>query len=387
MAKDVLRRSGVPVPDGRLCHTPEEAAAAAAALGPVAVKAQVLVGGRGKAGGIRLAQTPEAAAEAAEAILGMDLKGHRVESVYCEQCLDIERELYLAIAIDHSSRRPLLIASAEGGIAIEEVPEKAIVKRPVDLPWGLLPFMARQVAVRLGLPGELHAAFGDIAGRLYAIFRSRDATLVECNPLAVVSGGAAGRRESGEAREPSPGGGGAPRRLMAADARLNVDDDALGLGRQPDMPRTETATDLERRVRALGLAFVQLDGDIAVMANGAGITMATLDALQSLGGRPMNFLDAGGGAASGPTAEALAILLSTNPKAVLVNIFGGITRCDDVARAIIDVKNRRAIEVPLVVRLVGTNEGEGTEMLRAAGIGAFSSMREAAQAAVEASRR
>ena len=158
MAKEVLRRAGVPVPDGRLCRTPDEAAAAAAELGPIAVKAQVLVGGRGRAGGIRIAETPEEARGAAAAILGMDLKGHRVETVYCEQRLEIDRELYLAITIDHSARRPLLIASADGGVAIEEVPEKAIIRRMIDLPWGLQPFMARQVALRLGLPAEAHAA-------------------------------------------------------------------------------------------------------------------------------------------------------------------------------------------------------------------------------------
>lgn len=378
MAKDVLRRAGVPVPEGRVCDTPAEAAAAASALGPVAVKAQVLVGGRGKAGGIRLAETPAEAAAAAEAILGMDLRGHRVERVYCEQRLAIEHELYVAITVDASSRRPLLMASAEGGIAIEEVPEKAIVKRPFDLPWGLRPFMARQVAARIGLAADLHAAFERVAARLYEVFRGRDATLVECNPLAICRGGAGPASEL---------------RLIAADARLSVDDDALD--RQADLPRTSRATELERRVRALGLAFVELDGDIAVMANGAGITMATLDALQSFGGRPMNFLDAGGGAASGPTAEALDILLSTRPRAVLVNIFGGITRCDEVARAILSAQDRRptgaaaegAREIPLIVRLVGTNEEEGTELLRAAGISAHTSMRAAAEAAVAASRR
>ncbi len=357
MAKGILAGGGVPVPQGRLCHDPGEAAEAVRALGPVAVKAQVLVGGRGKAGGIRLAATPEEAAQHAAAILGMDIHGHTVQSVYCEQRLEIARELYLSIAIDASARRPVLIASAEGGIAIEEVPEKAIVKRAIDLPWGLLPYQARQVAQTLGLPPELARDFVDIAVRLYAIFQSSDAELVECNPLAVVGD-----------------------RLVAADARLNVDDDALY--RQKALPQTSEATELEGRVRALGLAFVQLDGDIAVMANGAGITMATIDVLQHYGGRPMNFLDAGGGSAAGPTAEALDILLSTGPKAVLVNIFGGITRCDDVAQAILEVKNRGSLRAPLVVRLVGTNEELGTQMLRDAGIDAFTSMREAAMRVV-----
>jgi succinyl-CoA synthetase beta subunit len=361
MAKELLRGVGVPVPEGRLAATPEEAAEAARALGPVAVKAQVLVGGRGKAGGIRLAATPEEATEHARAILGMEIHGHRVDQVYCEQRLDIERELYLAVTVDTSARRPLLIASAEGGIAIEEVPEKHIVRQAVELPWGLSPYQARQVAARLALPAELVPAFVDVALRLYRLFRARDAELVECNPLAVVGG-----------------------RLVAADARLNVDDDALD--RQPDLPRTAEGTELERRVRALGLAFVQLDGDIAVMANGAGITMATIDVLQRFGGRPMNFLDVGGGAAAGPTAEALDILCATAPKAILVNIFGGITRCDEIARAIVEVSRRGHLRAPLVVRLVGTNEELGARLLREAGIEAFGSMREAAERVVQLAR-
>ena len=358
MAKDVLRSAGVPVPRGRLCRTPDEAALAARTLGPVAVKAQVLVGGRGKAGGIRLAETPDEAAAHAAAILGMDIHGHEVHEVYCEERLAIERELYLSVAIDASARRPVLIASADGGIAIEDVPEKSIVKRGIDLPWGLLPYQARQVAQRLGLGADLARDFVDIASRLYRVFRARDAELVECNPLAVADG-----------------------RLVAADARLNVDDDAVQ--RQTDLPATSEATELEGRVRALGLAFVQLDGDIAVMANGAGITMATIDVLHHYGGRPMNFLDAGGGSAAGPTAEALDILLSTGPKAVLVNIFGGITRCDEVAKAILEVQRRGNLRAPLVVRLVGTNEEQGTQLLREAGIDAFTSMREAAVRVVD----
>ncbi len=361
MAKDVLRQAGVPVPEGRLCRSPAEAAAAAADLGPVAVKAQVLVGGRGKAGGIRLAATPQEAAAAAEAILQLDIHGERAETVYCERRLDIERELYLAVAVDATARRPLLIASAEGGIAIEEVAEKAIVRRGLDLPWGLLPYQARQVAARLGLPWDLATPFADVACRLYGVFRDRDAELVECNPLAVVDG-----------------------RLIAADARCNVDDDALY--RQPGLPRSDDGTELERRVRALGLAFVQLDGDIAVMANGAGITMATIDALERCGGRAMNFLDAGGGASAEPTARALEVLVATRPKAVLVNIFGGITRCDEVAAAILQVRATGALDVPVVVRLVGTNESRGTEMLREAGISAFTSMRQAAERAVALAR-
>ena len=358
MAKEELRAAGVDVPRGRVCRTPQEAGAAARDLGPVAVKAQVLVGGRGRAGGIRLADSPEEAERHAQAILGMDLKGERVDLVWVEERLAIDQEIYLALAVDTSVRRPVLIASARGGMAIEEVPDKEIVRRHLDTAWGLLPFQARQVAVSLGLRPELVRPFCAVAARLYEVFRTRDAELVECNPLAAVGG-----------------------RLVAADARLNVDDDALF--RQPSLPRTQEATPLEARVRALGLAFVQLDGDIAVMANGAGITMATIDALRLVGGRPMNFLDAGGGAATGPTAEALDILLATGPRAALVNIFGGITRCDEVARAIVQVRAKRGADVPLVVRLVGTNEEEGTAILEAAGISAVTSMQEAAQRVVQ----
>ncbi|MBX6350643.1 MAG: ADP-forming succinate--CoA ligase subunit beta [Clostridia bacterium] len=358
MAKAVLREAGLPVPPGRLCRTPAEAEAACRELGPVAVKAQVLVGGRGKAGGIRLADDPAAAREAAAAILGMDLKGYTVEQVYCESRLSIEKELYVGIAVDAQGKRPVVITSASGGMDIEDVPEKAIVRMPVALPWGLMGFQARELARRVGLAGELASQYAGVVEKLWQVFRAKDAELVEVNPLAVVEG-----------------------RLVCADARLNVDDDALF--RHPELPRVSEATELESRVRELGLAFVQLDGDIAVMANGAGITMGTLDVIQHFGGRPMNFLDAGGGSAAGPTAKALEILVQTRPKAILINIFGGITRCDEVAKAIVEVKRRVGIPMPLVVRLVGTNEEAGRAMLEAEGVQAFRTMEEAARRVVE----
>ncbi len=364
MAKGVLASYGVPVPAGRVADSPEAAAGAAGEFGPVAVKAQVLVGGRGKAGGIRLAETPEQAREAAAAILGMNLKGYTVEKVYVEQKLAIERELYLSIAIDAAAKKPLVIASAHGGMNIEDVPEKDIVRQHIPIRWGLMPFHTRELARRLGLTGDLARQFGDMVLKLFTVFRRTDAELVEVNPLAVCRDAAA------------PGG----LRLVAADARLNVDDDALF--RHPDLPRTVEASPVERRVRELGLAYVELEGDIAVMANGAGITMATLDVLQHYGGRPMNFLDAGGGAAAEPMAKALEVLVSTGPKVIFVNIFGGITRCDEVARAILAARDAVGIPMPLVVRLVGTNEEEGVRLLADQGIQAFRSMDEAARRAV-----
>lgn len=358
MAKGVLSARGIRVPAGRVASTPEEAEAAARVLGPVAVKAQVLAGGRGKAGGIRLAETPAEARKAAAAILRMEIKGYRVEHVYVEEKLAVDRELYLAVTVDAGLKRPVLIASARGGVDVEEVPEKDIFRLPLALPWGFQPHAAREAARQIGLGGELAPRFAEVALKLYEVFSATDAELVEVNPLAVCG-----------------------RRLVAADARLNVDDDALY--RQPGLPRTDEAGPIERAVRALGLSYIQLDGDIAVMANGAGMAMATLDALQRFGGRPMNFLDAGGGASAEPMARAIEVLASTGPRVMLINIFGGITRCDEVASAILAARESVGLSMPLVVRLVGTNEETGVAMLAEHGIHAFRSMEEAAARAAE----
>lgn len=358
LAKEVMSRHGVPVPRGRVASTPDEAATIAADIGEVAVKSQVLAGGRGKAGGIAFAATPEEARAHAARLLGSDIRGLRVEQVLVEEKLKIDRELYLGVTVDSSARVPLVMVSTEGGVNIEEVPERYIIKQHIDVQVGLYPFHGRQLARRLGLTGGLARQFADTVVKLYRVFREYDAELVEINPLVV----------SGD-------------RLLAADGRLNIDDDALY--RHPGLQRTHEGTELELRVKELGLAFVQLDGDIAVMANGAGITMATLDILAAYGGKAANFLDAGGGAAVEPTARAIEVLLATNPRAILVNIFGGITRCDDVARALIQVKNTRGIPVPLVIRLVGTNEEAARAILRENGLSAFSSTRDAAAEVVK----
>jgi len=358
LAKEVFERYGIPVPSGRVAATPEEAAAVCAEVGgPVVVKSQILAGGRGKAGGIKFADDPAGAREEAAAILGSELKGHRVEQVLVEEKLRIDRELYLGIAVDGGSRRPLLIVSTQGGMDIEQVPEKQIVKRHLEVDRGFLPYIGREVAWRLGLEGKVAAGLVDIAGRLYRAFADCDAELVEINPLVV----------SGD-------------RLIAADGRFNADDDALF--RRPDLPRVEEGSALERSVKLLGLSFVELDGDIAVMANGAGITMATIDILKHYGGEAANFLDAGGGAGVEPTARAIEVLLATEPRAILINVFGGITRCDDVARAIVQVKQQQGIAVPLVTRLVGTNQAEGVSILNGAGIDAYEDIEEAARQAV-----
>jgi len=361
LAKQRLAEFGVPTGGGIVCDTPEQAREAARQIGPCAVKAQVLVGGRGKAGGIKLANTPEEARDRAAEILGMNLKGYIVDKVLVDPQINIEKEFYVSITLDGMAKLPLIMASAAGGVEIESVAHDQIVFAHVDISTGLLPFQAREIARRVGLKGDLAKQFVKLLQGMYAAFRKYDAELVEINPLALTEGGT---------------------KLVAADGRFNVEDDALF--RHPEFPKVEEGTELEKRVRAIGLAFVQLDGDIAVMANGAGMAMGTLDTLAHYGGRPANFLDAGGGSGVEPTAQAFDALLGTNPKAIFVNIFGGITRCDLVSEAIVQVKQSRGISVPLVVRMVGTNDVRGREILAENGIAAYTDMGEAARAAVKA---
>jgi succinyl-CoA synthetase beta subunit len=362
MAKDILAKAGIPVPRGRLVSTPQQAADACAEIGPLAIKVQILSGGRGKAGGIKFADRPEEAAAAAAGLMGSEIRGFKVDRLLCEQKLKIERELYVGLAVDGAVKKPVLIASTMGGVNIEEVPEKNILRRNIDVTWGLMAYTAREVVRRIELEGQVASKVIEVMLRLYRAFRHYDATLFEINPLVVVAGG----------------------EVVAADGRATVDDDALF--RHKDLPAVSEDTELESKVKAMGLSYVELDGDIAVMANGAGITMATLDVIQRCGGRPANFLDAGGGAAAEPMARALGVLLERRPRAILINIFGGITRCDEVAKAVVQVKRTVGFPVPLVVRLVGTNEQEGVAILEAEGIKACRSMEEAAARVVALAR-
>ncbi len=361
MAKEAFSRAGIPVPRGRVVRDPEAAGEAVGELGPSVLKVQILAGGRGKAGGIRFADTADEAVTVARELIGMDIKGHVVDTLLVEQKLDIQQEIYLGVTADATSGQPLVITSTHGGVNIEEVPEKDIIKRKVELPWGVLPYVARGIAGRMQLDAAVSGQLVDILVRLYGVFQDYDAEMTEINPLVVTPDG-----------------------VVAADGRLNVDQDAVY--RHKDLPRTSEATEMEATVAELGLSYVELDGDIAVMANGAGITMATIDILAEYGGRAMNFLDAGGGASMEPMAEAMRLLLVTKPAALMVNIFGGITRCDEVARAILAVKGTASFPVPLVVRLVGTNEAEGVELLKQEGIEAYSSMEEAAAKVVALAR-
>ncbi|EHQ87933.1 ADP-forming succinate--CoA ligase subunit beta [Desulfosporosinus youngiae] len=361
MGKEIFARFGLPVPKGRMAATPDEAAQAAEEIGgPVVIKSQVLSGKRGKAGGIKFANNPQGAKEAAQELLSMTIQGLPVEILLVEEKLQIDRELYLAITIDSAAKQPVLMASVYGGMDIEEVADEHIIKKYLDVELGMQNFMASDVVRSLGIP--LNSPHGKelvkVINSLYELFIRKDAELVEINPLVISKG-----------------------RVIAADSKLTIDDEALY--RQADLPRAEERTKAEKAAHDLGLSFVELDGDIGVMANGAGITMGTLDTITYYGGRPANFLDAGGGTGTEGTAKALELILSRNPKSIIINIFGGITRCDDVASALATVKKTRGIPVPVVIRLVGTNQEAGRVILKDIGIEAYDFMQDAVKKAVE----
>ncbi len=365
-SKQLFARYDIPIPQGEVASTPEEARRIAEEIGKrVVVKAQVLVGGRGKAGGIRLADTPAEAEKVAADILAMELKGLPVRKVLVDEALDIAQELYLGVVVDRAQSRPVMMASSEGGVDIEEVarrsPEK-IHKEAIDPLLGLKPYQARELAFAIGLGKEHLRAFSAIAMGLYRCFVENDASLAEINPLVVTGDG----------------------KLIAADAKVVIDDNALF--RHPDLAQmrdVDEETPAEREARSHGISYVQLDGEIGCMVNGAGLAMATMDVIKLYGASPANFLDIGGGAKADKVAAALRIILSDpKVKAVLINIFGGITRCDEVARGILTALEEVKPNVPFVVRLVGTNEEEGRQLLAEANMITATSLSEAAQKVV-----
>jgi len=371
-SKRLFAAHGVPIPGGDVAASPEEARRIAEELGgTVVVKSQVLVGGRGKAGGIRLAHTPDEAETVARDILGMEIKGLPVRKVLLDEAADIQQEIYLGIVVDRANRRPVMMASSEGGVEIEEVARSnpdAIKKVTVDPFLGLRGYQTLALAKGIGLADEHRRAFGRIARGLYAAFLAYDASLAEINPLIVTAGG----------------------ELLAVDGKMVLDDN--GLFRHPDLAQmrdVDEETPTEREAREAGLSYVQLDGQIGCMVNGAGLAMATMDIIKHFGSSPANFLDIGGGAKAERVATALRLILADpNVQAVLFNIFGGITRCDEVARGIIAAFEAVKPTVPLVARLVGTNEVEGRAILDASGYRLITatSLAEAAQKAVAAAR-
>jgi len=369
-SKQLFARYGVPIPKGDIATTPEQARQIAARLDSrVVVKAQVLVGGRGKAGGIRLADDPDEAEQIARQILGMKIKGLPVRKVLLDEAADIETEIYLGIVIDRAQRRAVMMASAEGGVEIEEVarvtPER-IFKITIDPFLGLQPYQGRSLAFGIGLPKQLLSSFVKIAQGLYRAFLECDASLAEINPLVVTEEG----------------------QLLAVDGKMLLDDNALFRHFElAEMRDADEETPEEQEARRHGLSYVKLGGEIGCMVNGAGLAMATMDITKLYGGEPANFLDIGGGAQAEKVAAALRIILSDpNVRAVLFNIFGGITRCDEVARGILAALEEVPTEVPMVARLVGTNEQEGRRLLAAADMITATTLAEAAQKAVAAAQ-
>src|SRR5260221_10177382 len=318
-AKDILARYGIPIQPGRVAHTPEEAGAIARELGgPVVIKAQVYVGGRGKAGGIQFADTPEQARAAAAKVIGMDIKGLTVEKVLVVSKLDIKEEYYLGIILDRKSQTPVVMVSKEGGIDIEEVaataPEK-IIKYPMDMHWGLRPFEALDIVTRAGFPHSILRPASAILTALAKAFIESDASLAEINPLALTADG----------------------KVQAADAKILLDDN--GLFRQQDYAgwaESEESNPLEFEAKQAGLTYVKLDGNVGIIGNGAGLVMTTLDMVARVGGKPANFLDIGGGAKAEVMRKALTFVArDPQVKGILVNIFGGITRGEEVAKGVI----------------------------------------------------
>jgi succinyl-CoA synthetase beta subunit len=344
--KDFFRRYGVPTSEGRLASSVDEAVAAAGELGlPVVVKAQVLVGGRGKAGGVRLAASEEEVRAVASAILGMDLKGHRVHEVWLERASAIRHEYYASFTLDRTARQYLLMLSAKGGVDIEEVAATdpdAIARVHIDPIDGLTPEQVEEAAERAGIT-EGREELPSVLESLYRAFVEGDADLVEVNPLIV--------RDDG--------------RLWALDAKVTLDDSAAF--RHPEWDAYRADEDLDSReaaAKARGLNYIGLEGSVGIIANGAGLAMATLDVVKQVGGEAANFLDLGGGAGADTMTAALEVI-ATDPqvRALLVNIFGGITRCDDVARGIVAALGRVELPFPMVVRLDGTNAAAGHAIL------------------------
>lgn len=369
-SKQIFARYNIPIPKGCVTSTADEARVIAAELGGrVVIKSQVLVGGRGKAGGIRLAKDPKEAEELASQILAMEIKGLPVRKVLVDEAASISKEIYLGITNDRAARKPVMMASSAGGVEIEEVarttPEK-IIKTHIDPLLGLKDYQARDVAIGIDLPKLHWRLFNQIATGLWQAYQDCDATLAEINPLVITEDG----------------------RLIALDGKMLVDDNALF--RHPDLAELrdlDVEAPAEIEARKYGLTFIKLDGNIGCMVNGAGLAMTTMDIIKLFGGEPANFLDIGGGAGSDKVAAAMRIILTDpNVCAILLNIFGGITRCDEVARGILVALADIKTKVPIVVRLVGTNAEEGRKLLLDAKMITAETLVDAAKKAVAAAR-
>ncbi len=368
-SKEVLKRYGLPIQPGEVARTQEDVERILGTLKfPVVIKAQVPVGGRGKAGGVKLANTKEEALEKAKAILGMEIKGIKVKKVLITEAVDIDKEIYAGVVVDRRSKRPVVMVSSEGGVDIEEVARtkpEAIHKYAVDPILGFPPYRARELAFKVVDDPKLAVKFASYLVKLYNAFVGLDAQLAEINPFVIDKNG----------------------ELWAVDAKVIVDDNALF--RHPDIERMrdmdyENLEELE--AKQYGLSFVKLEGNVGCMVNGAGLAMATMDIIKKYGGEPANFLDVGGSSNPEKVTKAMEIILrDPNVKSIYVNIFGGITRCDDIARGLIEAFSSMDVKVPVVIRLTGTNEELGKKMLEESGLPLVtaSTMAEGAQKAIE----
>ena len=365
-AKEIFSRYKIPVTREVVCCTADEVVAAAEKLGyPAVVKAQVLTGGRGKAGGVKLVKNKEEARDTAFKILGMDIKGYTVEKVLLAEGVKFQSEIYVGLTIDRNSKSVVLMASHEGGVEIEEVAKEnpdAIIKVPIDVDLGMSPFLARKIAFRLFDDFNLVKQAADLFQKMYTIFLETDASLVEINPLVITD----------------------DNRLLALDGKMNFDENALF--RQPEIEKLLEPDEnelIEMAAKEKGLSFIKLDGNIGYMVNGAGLAMATMDIIKMYGGQPANFLDIGGSSNPQKVIDAMNLILSDkNVKVIMINIFGGITRGDDVARGLLAALEQLDVQIPIVVRLSGTNSKEGLEILRDTNLIVAESLTEAAKKAI-----
>ena len=345
-AKQIFAQNGIKIPKGKLAKSVEDVETIVKEFGKAVLKSQVLVGGRGKAGGIKLANSVDEAVEKAKELFGKEIKGHLVEKIYVEEQLDIDREMYVGFTLDRANKGIAAIVSSIGGMNIEEIAAKhpdKIARKTINPKWGLWDYQIRELLYESNMPKEYFKEVFGIIKKLYNVMIKYEAELTEINPLVVTKDG----------------------EVIAADARLNVDDNALY--RHKDLAELKDYTEvdqLERIAEQKGLNYVKLDGNIGVIANGAGMSMATMDLIYLEGGKPANFLDIGGGASAELVKEAMSIILQDkNVKVIFINIFGGITRCDQVAEGLIKALSEMKVGIPIVLRLAGTNEEEGRKMI------------------------
>jgi len=370
-SKELFRKVGIPVVEGKVAETPEEAVAAAKEIGfPVVIKAQVLTGGRGKAGGVKLANDEVETTEKTRSILSMEIKGLKVNKVLVTKAVKIIREFYVGFTVDRTKKRNVLIVSPEGGMEIEEVaktnPEK-ILKIEIDPLLGLFSFQAKKAALFLTANQNVANQFADIIEKLYKLYIDLDSNLSEINPLAIIEGD----------------------NVLALDAKVSIDDNALF--KHPEIEKLRELTEEEKveiEAKSKGFTYIKLNGNIGCLVNGAGLAMATMDLIKLFGGSPANFLDIGGSSSPDKVANAIRLILSDkNVKAILINIFGGITRCDDVAKGLVEALQTVKVDVPIVVRLTGTNEDKAKEILKDTPLIYVDTMTQGVKKAVELSTR